>query len=165
MSVHAISSTGLFCPVVQSSVFFAAGRFRAAAGETVAGCSLFLRRGLPTFGLRWGIAATAARCSAQLPVRAGHIRPLRAVARLSPLVRKRLFLHIVRRKKKYMQGYLKYLHNKMYGRNIKKAIAGKIMGAISCQRNISPYFCTVFFIVLDLRLTRLGYSGIPFFMP
>ena len=27
------------------------------------------------------------------------------------------------------------------------------------------YFCTVFFIVLDLRLTRLGYSGIPFFMP
>ena len=28
-----------------------------------------------------------------------------------------------------------------------------------------PYFCIVFFIVLDLRLTRLGYSGIPFFMP
>lgn len=70
MSVHAISSAGLFCPVVQSSVFFAAGRFRAVAGETVAGCSLFLRRSLPTFGLRRGIAATAARCSAQLPVRA-----------------------------------------------------------------------------------------------
>ena len=28
----------------------------------------------------------------------------------------------------------------------------------------SPYFCTVFFIVLDVRLTRLGYSGIPFFI-
>ena len=27
-----------------------------------------------------------------------------------------------------------------------------------------PYLCTVFFIVLDLRLTRLGYSGIPFFL-
>ena len=27
----------------------------------------------------------------------------------------------------------------------------------------SPYLCIVFFIVLDLRLTRLGYSGIPFF--
>ena len=29
----------------------------------------------------------------------------------------------------------------------------------------SPYLCIVFFIVLDLRLTRLGYSGIPFFLP
>ena len=29
----------------------------------------------------------------------------------------------------------------------------------------TPYFCIVFFIVLDLRLTRLGYRGIPFFMP
>ena len=28
-----------------------------------------------------------------------------------------------------------------------------------------PYLCIVFFIVLDLRLTRLGYSGIPFFCP
>ena len=28
-----------------------------------------------------------------------------------------------------------------------------------------PYLCIVFFIVLDLRLTRLGYSGIPFFLP
>ena len=27
------------------------------------------------------------------------------------------------------------------------------------------YICNVFFIVLDLRLTRLGYSGIPFFCP
>ena len=27
------------------------------------------------------------------------------------------------------------------------------------------YFCTVFFIVLDLRLSRLGYGGSPFFMP
>ena len=27
-----------------------------------------------------------------------------------------------------------------------------------------PYLCIVFFIVLDLRLTRLGYSGIPFFL-
>ena len=26
------------------------------------------------------------------------------------------------------------------------------------------YLCIVFFIVLDLRLTRLGYSGIPFFL-
>ena len=30
---------------------------------------------------------------------------------------------------------------------------------------LKPYFCIVFFIVLDLRLTRLGYSGIPFFVP
>ena len=29
----------------------------------------------------------------------------------------------------------------------------------------NPYLCNVFFIVLDLRLTRLGYSGIPFFLP
>ena len=29
----------------------------------------------------------------------------------------------------------------------------------------SMYLCNVFFIVLDLRLTRLGYSGIPFFLP
>ena len=28
-----------------------------------------------------------------------------------------------------------------------------------------PYLCNVFFIVLDLRLTRLGYSGISFFCP
>ena len=27
------------------------------------------------------------------------------------------------------------------------------------------YLCIVFFIVLELRLTRLGYSGIPFFLP
>ena len=27
------------------------------------------------------------------------------------------------------------------------------------------YICNVFFIVLDLRLTRLGYGGIPFFLP
>ena len=27
------------------------------------------------------------------------------------------------------------------------------------------YLCNVFFIVLDLRLTRLGLSGAPFFMP
>ena len=37
----------------------------------------------------------------------------------------------------------------------------KIFGGL-CQ---TAYFCTVFFIVLDLRLTRLGYRGIPFFMP
>ena len=35
----------------------------------------------------------------------------------------------------------------------------------SCKRRTNPYLCIVFFIVLDLRLTRLGYSGIPFFMP
>ena len=28
----------------------------------------------------------------------------------------------------------------------------------------NTYLCYVFFIVLDLRLTRLGYSGIPFFV-
>jgi len=27
------------------------------------------------------------------------------------------------------------------------------------------YICNVFFIVLDLRLTILEYSGTPFFMP
>ena len=27
-----------------------------------------------------------------------------------------------------------------------------------------PYLCIVFFIVLDLGLTRLGYRGIPFFI-
>ena len=35
----------------------------------------------------------------------------------------------------------------------------------TCKKAENPYFCIVFFIVLDLRLTRLGYSGIPFFMP
>ena len=29
----------------------------------------------------------------------------------------------------------------------------------------SYYLCHVFFIVLDLRLTRLGLSGAPFFVP
>ena len=33
-----------------------------------------------------------------------------------------------------------------------------------CRNQKSPYLCIVFFIVLDLRLTRLGYGGIPFFM-
>ena len=31
------------------------------------------------------------------------------------------------------------------------------------RRGGRSYLCNVFFIVLDLRLTRLGYSGIPFF--
>ena len=35
----------------------------------------------------------------------------------------------------------------------------------ACKKAENPYFCIVFFIVLDLRLTRLGYGGIPFFMP
>ena len=35
----------------------------------------------------------------------------------------------------------------------------------SCRFAKPPYLCIVFFIVLDLRLTRLGYSGIPFFLP
>ena len=30
---------------------------------------------------------------------------------------------------------------------------------------VIQYICNVFFIVLDLRLTRLGYGGIPFFLP
>ena len=29
----------------------------------------------------------------------------------------------------------------------------------------SFYLCNVFFIVLDLRLTRLGLGGAPFFLP
>ena len=32
------------------------------------------------------------------------------------------------------------------------------------KRTSRPYLCIVFFIVLDLGLTRLGYRGIPFFM-
>ena len=32
------------------------------------------------------------------------------------------------------------------------------------KRTSGPYLCIVFFIVLDLGLTRLGYRGIPFFM-
>ena len=36
-------------------------------------------------------------------------------------------------------------------------------GARACIFLKRPYLCIVFFIVLDLRLTRLGYSGIPFF--
>ena len=32
----------------------------------------------------------------------------------------------------------------------------------TCKKAGNPYFCIVFFIVLDLRLTRLGYGGIPF---
>ena len=35
----------------------------------------------------------------------------------------------------------------------------------TCKMRENIYFCIVFFIVLDLRLTRLGYGGIPFFMP
>ncbi len=35
---------------------------------------------------------------------------------------------------------------------------------IPCIFGNSTYLCIVFFIVLDLRLTRLGYSGIPFFI-
>ena len=38
-------------------------------------------------------------------------------------------------------------------------------GARACIFLKRPYLCIVFFIVLDLRLTRLGYSGIPFFCP
>ena len=38
-------------------------------------------------------------------------------------------------------------------------------GAKACIFLKRPYLCIVFFIVLDLRLTRLGYSGIPFFCP
>ena len=30
---------------------------------------------------------------------------------------------------------------------------------------IYSYLCNVFFIVLDLRLTKVEYSGTPFFMP
>ena len=36
--------------------------------------------------------------------------------------------------------------------------------AAACFSAKRPYLCNVFFIVLDLRLTRLGYSGIPFFV-
>ncbi len=32
------------------------------------------------------------------------------------------------------------------------------------KRALGLYLCIVFFIVLDLGLTRLGYRGIPFFM-
>ena len=39
----------------------------------------------------------------------------------------------------------------------------KKYSSFSCNFPVSPYLCIVFFIVLDLRLTRLGYSGIPFF--
>ena len=35
-----------------------------------------------------------------------------------------------------------------------------------CNIQNKAYLCIVFFIVLDLRLIkRLGFSGIPFFMP
>ena len=34
----------------------------------------------------------------------------------------------------------------------------------TCRFQSSPYLCTVFFIVLDLRLTRLEQSVAPFFM-
>ena len=33
-----------------------------------------------------------------------------------------------------------------------------------CHIPRNQYLCIVFFIVLDLRLTRLGFGGIPFFM-
>ena len=38
------------------------------------------------------------------------------------------------------------------------------LGTISCKFPKSLYLCIVFFIVLDLRLTRLEYSGTPFFV-
>ena len=34
-----------------------------------------------------------------------------------------------------------------------------------CSYKNMVYFCNVFFIVLDLRLTRLVYGGTPFFLP
>ena len=40
----------------------------------------------------------------------------------------------------------------------------KDIGKVANIKN-TLYLCNVFFIVLDLRLTRLGYSGIPFFCP
>ena len=43
---------------------------------------------------------------------------------------------------------------------IKHALQHSIFG----ENRQNLYFCIVFFIVLDLRLTRLGYRGIPFFM-
>ena len=39
----------------------------------------------------------------------------------------------------------------------------KYIGKVANIKN-TLYLCNVFFIVLDLRLTRLGYRGIPFFM-
>ena len=44
-------------------------------------------------------------------------------------------------------------------------IQHKFFSPVLAGNAISGYFCTVFFIVLDLRLIRLGYRGIPFFMP
>ena len=47
---------------------------------------------------------------------------------------------------------------------LKNLINKQKVGHYSCIFRRSPYLCIVFFIVLDLRLTRLGYSGIPFFL-
>ena len=48
---------------------------------------------------------------------------------------------------------------------IKKAKTDDIFCRSVCRYLGSAYLCRVFFIVLDLRLTRLGYGGTPFFLP
>ncbi len=41
-------------------------------------------------------------------------------------------------------------------------VFGLFFGLKFARSGKSQYLCTVFFIVLDLRLTRLEYSGTPF---
>ena len=55
--------------------------------------------------------------------------------------------------------------SKTKGKTRKIVLFEKKITTYSCNFMDSPYLCIVFFIVLDLRLTRLGYSGIPFFLP
>ena len=47
-------------------------------------------------------------------------------------------------------------------KSLKNAISDTFLSTNHCKFLRSPYLCIVFFIVLDLRLTRLGYGGIPF---
>ena len=46
--------------------------------------------------------------------------------------------------------------------SLKNLVLTKKVDRSACIFPRCPYLCIVFFIVLDLRLTRLGYSGIPF---
>ena len=47
----------------------------------------------------------------------------------------------------------------------KKCYKTEFFQITTCRFQKSPYLCNVFFIVLDLRLTKVEYSGTPFFLP
>ena len=47
----------------------------------------------------------------------------------------------------------------------KKCYKAEFFQVTSCRFQKSPYLCNVFFIVLDLRLTKVGVQRYSFFLP